>query len=99
MPIQCSVWLDRTGDDSDYGSFSSSVTDFRSPRFVPAVGTSDHPGRSIFEPLEILTGAGRLPVAEWLSAGGESNLVVSGLDSVGELDPEEVRFLRPLVMD
>ena len=47
------------------------------------------------DPLDILTGEGlsgdSLP--RWLSCepGGESNLVASGMDKVGELDPGEVR--------
>lgn len=46
------------------------------------------------DPLDILTGEGRSEaIPGWLSceAGGESNLVASGMDKVGELDPGEVR--------
>lgn len=43
------------------------------------------------DPLQILTGEGRPPVAGWLSAVGDSNLVASGMERVGELDPGEVR--------
>lgn len=49
-------------------------------------------------PLEILTGEGQsesvaAAAGGWLSgtASGERNLVASGMDTVGALDPEEVR--------
>lgn len=49
----------------------------------------------MFDPLDILTGEGRSEAAasEWPSyeASGESNLVASGMDKVGEFDPGEVR--------
>lgn len=45
------------------------------------------------DPLDILTGEGHVGAAEWLTWGGssgESNMVASGMDRVGELDPAEV---------
>lgn len=45
------------------------------------------------DPLKILTGEGHMGAAEWLTWGGssgESNMVASGMDRVGELDPAEV---------
>ena len=48
-------------------------------------------------PLDILTGEGQSAAAAaggWLSgtANGERNLVAPGMEAVGALDPEEVRF-------
>lgn len=51
-------------------------------------------------PLDILTGEGQSAAAaargRWLAgtASGERNLVASGMDTVGALDPEEVRALE-----
>lgn len=49
----------------------------------------------MLDPLDILTGEGLSGAAAltWPSyeASGESNLVASGVDKVGELDPGEVR--------
>ena len=49
----------------------------------------------MLDPLDILTGEGLVEATTqgWLSyeASGESNLVASGMEKVGELDPGEVR--------
>lgn len=62
----------------------------------PDIDSHDHRDgstRTLFDPLHILTGEGHETAAGWLSceASGASNLVASGMDRVGELDPGEVR--------
>lgn len=89
--------MENAGSDNDGWSLSSASVDCAiggGPKDGTNPGSAmNHPD---VDPLDILTGEGRSGGAGWLCSGGESNLVASGMERVGGLDPGEVRINQAL---